>query len=359
MAATPRSTPGPPDGPRPPEGPGGLSGPAHGGGHAQGHSYGHGSEDQPDVSCPRDLRGQLGVVIATRDRRATLAHTLERLRALPETPRILVVDNASADGTADMVARSFPGVEVLRLTVNRGALARNEGVRALHTPYVAFSDDDSWWEPGALAAAVDLLAARPATGLLAAGITVGPEGAPDPLNTVLAASPLGEGSAPRSRRVLGFLGCAAVVRRQAYLDVGGYHPLLFFGAEETLLAYDLAAAGWEVLHCPDVVARHSPADAPRPGRQALVRRNELLIAWMRRPLPVAFRRTAALCGEAVHDAQARRVARALLPRLPAALRLRRPLPRAVEEAARRVEAAHQAAETRAPGAAPSPEGAGA
>ncbi|NSC21783.1 glycosyltransferase [Streptomyces albus subsp. chlorinus] len=323
---------------------------------------------------------RLGVVIATRDRRDTLARTLERLLALPENPRIMVVDNASRDGTADMVTRAFPGVDVLRMPVNRGALARNAGVRALRTPYVAFSDDDSWWEPGSLGRAVDILAAHPAMGLLAAGITVepgrsgdpegrdtldaldavaapagtagptGPErseqpppprgrsGRPDPLNGVLAASPLGEGSVPGSRKVLGFLGCAAVVRRQAYLDVGGYHPLLFFGAEETLLAYDLAAAGWEVVHCPDVVARHSPADVPRPGREALVRRNELLIAWLRRPLPLALRRTASLCGDAVGDAQARRAARGLLPRLPAALRLRRPLPPAVEEAAALVEA---------------------
>lgn len=285
------------------------------------------------------LRDRLGVVIATRDRRESLAHTLERLRALPEQPRILVADNASGDGTPEMVLRSFPGVELLRLPVNRGALARNDGVRALRTEYVAFSDDDSWWEPGALRTAVDILAARPATGLLAAGITVGDEERPDPLNSVLAASPLGDGSAPGSRRVLGFLGCAAVVRRHAYLDVGGYHPLLFFGAEETLLAYDLAAAGWEVIHCPQVVARHSPADAPRPGRQALVRRNELLIAWLRRPLPVALRRTATLCGDALHDPGARRAARELLPRLPAALRHRRPLPPPVERAARLVEGA--------------------
>ncbi|MBO8184981.1 glycosyltransferase family 2 protein [Streptomyces spirodelae] len=312
------------------------------------------------------LYDRLGVVIATRDRRDTLGRTLDKLLALPERPRILVADNASTDGTPDMVTRCFPAVQLLRLPVNRGALARNEGVRALHTPYIAFSDDDSWWEPGALRKAADLLAAHPRTGLLAAGITVGPEGRPDPLNAALATSPLGEGAPPRSRRVLGFLACAAVARRQAYLDVGGYHPLLFFGAEETLLAYDLTAAGWEVVHHPDVVARHAPAhaptqspgnspahtpayspasgpggtpaDAPRPGRQALIRRNELLIAWLRRPLPVALSRTAALCVAALRDEQARSAARGLLPRLPAALRLRRPLPRAVEEAARRVEA---------------------
>ncbi|MGW5017289.1 MULTISPECIES: glycosyltransferase family 2 protein [unclassified Streptomyces] len=287
------------------------------------------------------LRDRLGVVIATRDRRESLAHTLERLRALPEQPRILVADNASGDGTPEMVLRSFPGVELLRLPVNRGALARNDGVRALRTEYVAFSDDDSWWEPGSLSAAARVLDAHPGVGLIAANITVGSGGAPDPLNSVLANSPLGDGGpdAAGGRDVLGFLGCAAVVRRQAYLAAGGYHPLLFFGAEETLLAYDLRAAGWRVVHRPDVLARHAPADTPRPGRAALVHRNELLIAWLRRPLRVALARTAVSCAAAVRDGGARRAVRGLLPRLPAAVRLRRPLPPAVEAAARRVEAA--------------------
>ncbi|WP_040905829.1 glycosyltransferase family 2 protein, partial [Streptomyces griseoflavus] len=60
---------------------------------------------------------RVGVVIATRDRRDRLAVTLSRLRELPERPEILVVDNASTDGTREMVARDFPGVRVLALPV--------------------------------------------------------------------------------------------------------------------------------------------------------------------------------------------------------------------------------------------------
>ncbi|MYR62383.1 glycosyltransferase family 2 protein, partial [Streptomyces sp. SID625] len=98
----------------------------------------------------------------------------------------------------------------------------------------------------------------------------------------LADSPLGRATDLPGTQVLGFLACAAVTRRTAYLDAGGFHPLLFFGGEETLLAYDLAARGWGVTHCPEVVAHHHPASGPRTGRAALVRRNELLTAWLRR-----------------------------------------------------------------------------
>jgi GT2 family glycosyltransferase len=134
--------------------------------------------------------------------------------------------------------------------------------------------------------------------------------------------------------VLGFLGCASVVRREAFLAVGGFHPLLFFGGEETLLAYDLAARGWGVTHCPDVVAHHHPAPGPRAGRPAVVRRNETLTAWLRRPLPYALARTGALAADARHDPAARQALRETLARLPHALRARRPLPPHIERAAR-------------------------
>lgn len=84
-------------------------------------------------------------VIATRNRRSELCATLERLSALPERPEIIVVDNGSRDGTAQAVRRSFPRVELITLRRNQGACARNVGVRRAGTPYVALSDDDSWW----------------------------------------------------------------------------------------------------------------------------------------------------------------------------------------------------------------------
>jgi GT2 family glycosyltransferase len=289
----------------------------------------------PDPRKPAPV----GIVIATRNRCASLAVTVRNLLALPERPEVLVVDNASTDDTRAMLARDFPRVRVVSLPFNRGALARTHGVRALDTPYVAFSDDDSWWAPGALGAAARHFDEHPRLGLLSARTLVGPADAADPLNDLLAGSPLGTATDLPGTQVLGFLGCAAVARRTAYLDAGGYHPLLFFGAEETLLAYDLAARGWGVTHCPDVIAHHHPDPGPRTGRPAVVRRNELLTAWLRRPLPCALARTRALAADARRDPHARRALRETLTRLPAALRARRPLPPHVERAARLVDAA--------------------
>jgi glycosyltransferase involved in cell wall biosynthesis len=113
-----------------------------------------------------------------------------------------MVDNGSADGSAEAAARRFPRVEVVALARNAGAAARNAGVRRARTPYVAFSDDDSWWQPGALRRAAAALDAHPRLGLVAARTLVGPGCEPDPVNEAMAASPLREGG---GATVLGFL----------------------------------------------------------------------------------------------------------------------------------------------------------
>jgi GT2 family glycosyltransferase len=91
---------------------------------------------------------------------------------------------------------------------------------------------------------------------------------PDPVNEAMAASPLRDGG---DAAVLGFLACACVVRRAAFLGVGGFSELLFFIGEERLLAYDLAAAGWGRHYRPEVVACHHPSPLrPDPGRRRRV-----------------------------------------------------------------------------------------
>ncbi|MFJ9728446.1 glycosyltransferase family 2 protein [Streptomyces sp. NPDC101209] len=283
------------------------------------------------------------VAVITRDRPRSVLRTLDALAALPERPAVIVVDNGSDDATRAALRRHPAGVRLLRARENTGALGRNLAVRHADTPYVAFSDDDSWWSPGALRRAADLLDAHPRLGLLAARTLVGADAAEDPINAVLAASPLPAEPDLPGRPVLGFLGCACVVRREAFLAAGGFHPLLFFGAEETLLAYDLAADGWGVTYEPALTACHHPDPAGREGRGHLELRNEVLTLWLRRPLPVALRAGLRLAAAAVTgDQPSRRALRGVLARLPAALARRRRLPPHVERAARLVEEASRA-----------------
>jgi GT2 family glycosyltransferase len=236
----------------------------------------------------------VGVVIATRDRRQDLLAVLDRLSSLPERPPVLVADNGSSDGGPAAVRARHPEVGVLELGANRGAAARTVGARALGTDLVAFADDDSWWAPGALARAAEHFARHPRLALLCGRILVGPDGRLDPVCAEMAASPLPRDPSLPGPPILGFVACGAIVRRHAFLAMGGFDERFGIGGEEELLAADLAAAGWGLAYVDAVVAHHHPAaGGVRPGRVRTQLRNRLWTAWLRRPLWRAARVTVA------------------------------------------------------------------
>jgi GT2 family glycosyltransferase len=281
---------------------------------------------------------KVSVVIATRDRTVPLMSTMRQLDALPEHPPIVVVDNGSADHTVSMVRREFPDATVVALGRNSGAIARNVGVAAAGTPYVAFADDDSWWAPGALARAERLFETSPRLALIAAKVLVGADQRLDATSAEMAAAPLGQAPDLPGPSVVGFVACGAVVRRMAFLAAGGFDPIVFFMGEEARLAYDLRSAGWGLAYCDDVVAYHHPSgDAPTDRKRALQASNGALTAWMRRPLPVALGVTAALLRNSFRDPAARQGFRRLAARLPSALAARRAPDPVVEAELERVE----------------------
>ncbi len=88
--------------------------------------------------------------------RACLAAVLAQV---PTPARVVVVDNASTDGSLALVSREFPGVEVVALPENRGpGPARNRALRSAATRLVALVDNDAVLAPGALDALVRAMA---------------------------------------------------------------------------------------------------------------------------------------------------------------------------------------------------------
>jgi GT2 family glycosyltransferase len=280
------------------------------------------------------MSGAVTVVIATRDRRDELLRTLALLAALPERPPVIVVDNGSRDGTPAAVARAHPGVPVLELGADRGAAARTAGVLAAATPYVAFCDDDSWWAAGALEDAGALLDAHPGVALLAGRVLL-PDGRADPTCAAMAASPLAPAPGLPGPRVLGFIACGAVLRRDAYLSAGGFHPRWGVGGEEMPLAAALADRGWDLVHVPELIAHHHPSGLRDTGRRRTVAtRNDLWSAWTLRPAGDALRATARELAGAARDPRRLAGVLAAARALPWALRRREPVgPRVAAELA--------------------------
>jgi GT2 family glycosyltransferase len=270
----------------------------------------------------------ISLVIATRNRAADLEATLTRLRAAPDPVPVVVVDNASSDATRDVVraAATDGPVTLVALSENQGAAARTVGVRTAGTPIVAFNDDDSWWEPAALQEAVRLFEAFPRLGL-AAGRVVIRDGTDDPVCTAMARSPMVVDEPLPGPAVLGFVACGAVVRRDAYLDVGGFHPRYGVGGEEGLLALDLWAAGHAVAYVPSLVAHHH-ASARRNGarRRTSDVRNDLWTLWLRRSAAAVTVGTARTLAASLLRAELRAGVTAALAGLPWVIGERRAVP---------------------------------
>ncbi|NEY36567.1 glycosyltransferase [Streptomyces sp. PRKS01-65] len=282
------------------------------------------------------------VVVITHNRRPELLRTLDRLAGLPEQPPVIVTDNGSTDGTSAAVARHHPQVRLLRPGRNLGAVGRNLAVRHVRTPYVAFCDDDSWWAPGSLSGAADLLDRHPALGTVTARIVVEPDGTEDPIVKELRDSPIsGPGWLPGP--ALGsFLAAATVLRTDAFRAAGGFHPRLWLGGEEELLAADLAAHGWWLTYADHLTIHHQASVV----RDATLRRthgirNTLWFTWLRRPARTALRRTLHLARTVPRDTASLRAFAEAAAGLPWVLRERRALPPQVEARLRLLEPAQR------------------
>ncbi|AEN13822.1 MULTISPECIES: glycosyltransferase [unclassified Streptomyces] len=271
------------------------------------------------------------VVVITRNRRTELMRTLRLLEQLPERPDVIVTDNGSDDGTARAVADDFPGVRLLTPGENLGAVGRNLAVRQVRTPYVAFCDDDTWWEPGSLRTAADRLDAHPRLAAVTARIVVEPGGEDDPVVAELRDSPLTGPDWLPGPAIGSFLAAATVMRTRAFREAGGFHPGIWLGGEEELLATDLMRSGWWMAYLPEAVIHHA-ASAVRDStaRRVTGLRNTLWFTWLRRPAGPAVRRTLYLLATVPRDLASLRALGQALRGLPWVLRQRRPVPPDVE-----------------------------
>jgi GT2 family glycosyltransferase len=290
---------------------------------------------------------RIGVVVITYRRPAEALAAVGRLVRLPERPPIVLVDNGSGDGTAAAVAARFPMVDVVALEENLGAVGRNVGVERLRTPYVAFCDDDTWWEPGSLTCAADVLDACPGLAVLNARIVTGSDAHDDPIVAELRDSPVPGPDWLPGPALGSFLAGASVVRRDAFQAVGGFSRQLWLGGEEELLATDLLTAGWEICYLEDLVVHHDAS----PRRDSVLRRrhglrNTLWFTWLRRPVAPAVRRTVYLARTVPRDRTSALGAWDALRGLPWVLANRRVRPPAVEDRLRPLDATQRASTAR-------------
>jgi glycosyltransferase involved in cell wall biosynthesis len=129
----------------------------------------------------------ISVVIPCHNAAKYIEATLRSVFAQQEGElEVLMVDDGSTDGSAELVMRSFPQVRVLRQANQGVAAARNHGIEQARHDWVAFVDADDIWVPGKLRAQWALLQQRPDARMCYTGWKVWPTDDVDPPPALIA-----------------------------------------------------------------------------------------------------------------------------------------------------------------------------
>ncbi len=243
-----------------------------------------------DALAPDEALADVSIIIVSYNCRTYLEHTLEIVTRRPYD--IVVVDNASSDGSVDLVRERFPGVRVRALERNHGfGAANNVAMELAHGRYFLLLNPDAW----PLDDAVERLAAfadehpqlgavgprlvnrdrspqRSIFGYPARPLTLAAWTAfPHAVSGLYVASkwvrnghdpslPSQRGASNGNGRIVApseFLsGAALLLRREAVEEVGGFDERFFMYSEETDLIFRLRQAGWGVDFCSDAEFVH-------------------------------------------------------------------------------------------------------
>jgi len=232
---------------------------------------------------------QVSAVVLSFNRREELAYSLGRLQEVTGVSlEIIVVDNGSKDGSAEMVAAEFPRVRLLALPENIGVAAYNRGFFQARGQFILILDDDSFPAPDALEKMVELFNADPDIGLVAFDVR-----SFDHYDRKSEQKePLSLETAPPSY-LLGFNGAGAGVRKEILDQVGGYPEEFFLYWNEQDLAMRILAAGRRIAYSAAIVAYHRYAPKNRDSRRGpfFYTRNLFWIFWKHLPWPDLVRRS--------------------------------------------------------------------
>ena len=251
---------------------------------------------------------RVSVIVVTYNAWEALAACLRSLTEQERPPdEVVVVDNASRDGTPELLGRHFPWVTRIDLGRNVGfAAGNNRGLQAASGDAVVLLNNDTVAEPFAVARLVEPLEVDPTVGAVAATMVFA--SAPDIVasagidvyrNGLALDRLLGARRAELngSQDVFGPSGGAAAYRRSA-LDACGFFPADYFMyLEDVDLAWRLRLHGWRAVHAPDAVVTHAysaSAGEGSPLKRWLLARNRVWLLARCFPTTLARRHFASI-----------------------------------------------------------------
>lgn len=233
------------------------------------------------------------VVVVTWRGAAHLGACLDALAAQQRPHRVLVVDNASDDGSADVVVAHPSRPEMLRLPRNTGyAGGLAAALSDVDTRYVAWLNDDAVPEPHWLALLEDALGADDSVAAASARLVLD-DGSTQSVGVGLTS--IGYGYDVTDGDAFGFCGGAALLRADALRAVGGVPAEFFCYYEDTDTSWRLRLAGLDVVAVPDARVLHAHGASTQLGSRQFHHwneRNRLLMLLRCAPATVAMRELA-------------------------------------------------------------------
>jgi len=231
-------------------------------------------------------------VVVNWNRKELLCACLDSLKRQAEAAfEVIVVDNGSADGSAEMAAAEF-GVRVIRNRENRGfCAANNQGIAAAQGEFVALINNDAEAAEGWLAALHRACSGAPDIGMAASKVLVWEDPSridkaghlifPDGQNRGRGSGAADRGQYDRQEEVLWPDGCAAMYRKAMLDEIGGFDEDFFAYGDDAELGLRARIAGWRCVYTPQAVVRHhrgSTLGKDSVRRLELIERNRLLLA---------------------------------------------------------------------------------
>ncbi len=266
----------------------------------------------PDSKYPFDV----SIIIVSFNTRDLLRKCLQSIiqEAAQTKHEIIVIDNASKDHSAEMVAQEFPEVRLIRSDVNLGfGVANNAAIKMAQGQYILLLNSDAFLHERALEKALHNISTEPRVGI-GGGRLVGPQGEWQPsarlfpsfLNEFLQMSGLAA-KYPKSRffgrynRTWDFpehscltdwiTGAFAIIPRVVFEAVGGFDENFFLYYEEVDLCKRIKDKGYTVAYWGDVIVTHLGGESSKTVKtDAFSKKEAMLTLWRVRSELLYFRK---------------------------------------------------------------------
>ena len=245
------------------------------------------------------------VILNTNRREDTLACLVSLEQSRYENHKVIVLDNASSDGSVEAICSTFPEVQIIELLENHGYAGNNnvgiEAALAQQADWIFVLNEDTILDPDCINKLIDVGVSDPKIGIV--GPMVYHYDEPNVIQSAggklgrywegwhIAQNETDQGQFAQPHLVDWISGCAILVRRPVVEQIGMLDERFFYYWEETEWCFRAGKKGWRILHVPQAKLWHKGVQRdyrPKPSVTYYSTRNRLLMLAKHHAPPIVW-----------------------------------------------------------------------